>query len=138
MQYKDGGWHIVFSYRVLIIDDNAGIRMLLREILGAYGFTISEAANGIVGCQVAAEFKPDIILIDYKMPQLNGPSTLKRMSNSGIKVPAIMITAFSEGLSAEDINCPNLYTCITKPFNITNLLTTIKDCLESKNSLARA
>lgn len=138
MQYKDGGWHILYSYRVLIIDDNAGIRMLLREILGAYGFTISEAANGIVGCKVAAEFKPDLILIDYKMPQLNGPSTLKRMSNNGIKVPAIMITAFNEGFCSEELKCPNLYKCITKPFNITNLLETINECLGNKNTLARA
>lgn len=67
---------------ILIIDDEADIRDVVRTKLDASGFEVEEAADGLAGIKLALEKKPDVILLDIVMPGIDGVETLMRLKNS--------------------------------------------------------
>ena len=83
------------SKRILYIEDNPDNRMLIRRVLQAEGYTILEATDGQTGLQVAFEQRPDLILIDINLPEIDGYEVTARLKQlPGLnKVPVIAITA---------------------------------------------
>lgn len=69
---------------VLVIDDQPGIRRLLIEVLSEEGYSVVEAANGYDGLQKAKDVHPAVILMDMKMPGMDGIETLREMKRIGI------------------------------------------------------
>ncbi|MDR3559963.1 MAG: response regulator [Negativicutes bacterium] len=103
---------------VLVIDDQPGIRRLLIEVLSEEGYSVVDAANGYDGLQKAKEHHPDLILMDMKMPGMDGIETLKELKALGIGDRVIMMTAYGEldlVTEAKDIGAADY---ITKPFDI--------------------
>ncbi|MFB2934740.1 response regulator [Aerosakkonemataceae cyanobacterium BLCC-F154] len=80
---------------ILIIDDAALSRQLLRRILQPEGYTIWEAKNGLEGLEllVKQQQRPDCILVDILMPEMGGVEFLKAIRQQEIKIPTIVITA---------------------------------------------
>lgn len=81
--------------KILIIDDEEDLRLLLRERLEASGFSIVEAADGLAGMEVAANEKPDLIIFDLMMPVMTGEqfwAALRRHPDLKT-VPTIVLTA---------------------------------------------
>ncbi|SMD04263.1 response regulator [Sporomusa malonica] len=66
---------------ILVIDDQPGIRRLLTEVLQDEGYSVMTAANGYEGIQVATDTKPNVILMDMKMPGMDGIETLKELKH---------------------------------------------------------
>jgi two-component system cell cycle response regulator DivK len=64
---------------ILYIEDNPGNRMLVRRILEAEGYTIREAVDGPAGLEMAAQERPDLILLDINLPEIDGYDLAKRM-----------------------------------------------------------
>ena len=64
---------------ILYIEDNPGNRMLVRRILEAEGYTIREAIDGPAGLEMAAQERPDLILLDINLPEIDGYDLAKRM-----------------------------------------------------------
>jgi len=65
---------------ILIVDDKAGVRTLVREYLTAQGFNVVAAANGREALYVARHEKPDLILLDIMMPEMDGYEFIRRQS----------------------------------------------------------
>lgn len=94
--------------RILVIDDEEGVRDAFDLALDATAYEVVTAANGLEGLARAAEATPDLVILDLKMPHLDGVETLRRLR---LQCPGIMVyilTAFYEeylrplaGLSAE-------------------------------------
>ena len=83
--------------RVLLIDDHALFRSGLEGLLERRGIEIvAQAADGREGIRLALEVKPDVILLDLRMPEIGGLETLKRLSAQGCDVPMVMLTTSSE------------------------------------------
>lgn len=86
--------------RVLIVDDSETTRRLLRAIIGTRQWTLcGEAENGLSGVKKFEELKPDLVLIDLALPDINGMEVAKRISNQDDSVPLILFTVLDvEGL----------------------------------------
>ncbi|HWO32912.1 MAG TPA: response regulator [Candidatus Acidoferrum sp.] len=88
--------------RVLIVDDSEATRRLLRAIAGSRQWVIcAEADCGLAGIQEYEALKPDLVLIDLALPDMNGIEVGKRMSEINGKVPLVLFTVLDlEGLQA--------------------------------------
>jgi two-component system response regulator (stage 0 sporulation protein F) len=103
---------------VLVIDDQPGIRRLLTEVLQEEGYAVLEASNGYDGLQKARDSRPALILMDMKMPGMDGIETLRELRRLGIGERVIMMTAYGEldlVTEAKEIGAADY---ITKPFDI--------------------
>jgi len=125
---------------ILIIEDNADIRENLAEILALAGYTSLTAPNGKVGAATALQHRPDLILCDIMMPELDGYGVLHILSKqqATADIPFVFLTAKSEkddfrrgmSLGADDY--------ITKPFDDVQLLETIAARLRKSERLRQA
>jgi len=116
---------------ILIVDDDPNLSGLLCEFLRGQGYATRNAANGKIGLREMFEHKPDLIVLDVTMPQMDGWETLKRIREMS-EAPVIMLTArddesdvlrgFSNG--ADDY--------VTKPFSFAQLAARVKAVLARK------
>lgn len=107
--------------KVLVIDDQPGIRRLLVEVLNEEGYNVITAANGYEGVQQVKEADPDLILMDMKMPGMDGIETLRELKLIGQADKVIMMTAYGELELVNQAQQLGAYTYITKPFDIIKL-----------------
>ena len=117
--------------RVLIIDDEAPIRLLCRVNLEAEGFEVHEAGNGIAGLDLARQVRPDIVLLDVMMPGLDGWAVAEELVEDGGTdgIPIVFLTAraeFRDRAKGLDIGGVDY---ITKPFNPLELAPLVRDLL---------
>ncbi|HSZ47441.1 MAG TPA: response regulator, partial [Streptosporangiaceae bacterium] len=81
---------------MVIAEDEALIRLDLREMLEEEGYVVSgEAADGETAVQLAEQLRPDLVIMDVKMPGLDGISAAERITSSQL-APVIILTAFSQ------------------------------------------
>ncbi len=105
----------------LIIDDEIQIRRLLRMALDAKGYTVREAENGQLGLQDAVFHKPDVILLDLGLPDMDGVEVLKRLREWS-QVPVLILSVRDQEavkLAAFDAGADDY---VTKPFSTAELL----------------
>ena len=84
------------SKRILVIDDDLGIRKSCKLGLEDVGYKVDTAESGEAGISMASGTEYDLILLDLKMPGINGVETLIRLRDLGHKIPIYIITAFHE------------------------------------------
>ncbi|MEG0261287.1 MAG: response regulator [Lysinibacillus sp.] len=104
--------------RLLIVDDQQGIRLLLNEVLKKEGYLTHLAANGIEALQCAEDHAIDCVLLDMKIPGMNGIEILKRLKEKSPQLPVFMMTAYGElDIIQEALDSGALHY-FTKPFDI--------------------
>ena len=82
------------SSRVLIVDDDPGIRRMLRLALETEGFEVATAANGLDGLEHVRMQTPDCIVLDLRMPVMDGQTFFHKLREKGYETPVIVLTAF--------------------------------------------
>lgn len=102
--------------KILTIDDSKTIRLILARAFKEYDCTLVEAANGEEGLKVAAEHKPDAIILDITMPQMDGIQMLTLLRERGDTTPVIMLTAEGGSTSVEKATHLGISDYIAKPF----------------------
>jgi DNA-binding response OmpR family regulator len=104
--------------RVLVVDDDPDIRLLLRLELAAEGHEITEAGDGEAALAVLAEQAPDIVLLDMMMPVLDGWAVLRAMDPE-VAPPVIVVTALSTWDQQHLVDLLELgaFDVVTKPFD---------------------
>ena len=115
--------------RVLVIDDEAPIRLLCRVNLEAEGMEVLEAADGITGLEMTAREQPDVVLLDVMMPGLDGWSVAERLlaDPATEAIPIVFLTARADLRDrARGIDLGGL-DYITKPFNPVELASLVRD-----------
>jgi len=117
---------------VLIVDDQPGIRRLLMEVLTEEGYSVHTAANGYEGIQKAKDMNPALILMDMKMPGMDGIETLLELKNLNQAEKVIMMTAYGELELVNNAKEIGAYAYITKPFDILELCTMIQQGISSR------
>ena len=118
--------------RILVIDDEAPIRLLCRVNLEAEGMQVLEAADGLAGVEAARAERPDVILLDVMMPGMDGWQVAERLveDDTTNHIPLIFLTARAElrdrarGLELGGVDY------ITKPFNPVELASVVEQLLE--------
>ncbi|HWR06432.1 response regulator [Sporomusa sp.] len=116
---------------ILVIDDQPGIRRLLTEVLQDEGYSVMTASNGYEGIQVANDVKPNVILMDMKMPGMDGIETLKELKRHGQGDQVIMMTAYGELDMVNEAREAGMRDYITKPFDIMSLCRIIEEHIGS-------
>ena len=121
---------------ILVIDDQPGIRRLLTEVLAEEGYGVDMAANGLEGIEKVKAAMPCLILMDMKMPGMDGIETLRELKKMGQADKVIMMTAYGELELVNQARELGAYAYITKPFDIVTLCKIIRDQIEgcAKNS----
>jgi len=108
--------------KVLIVDDSTFMRTLLKQKLSDFKQTeIFEASNGKQAIKTAKEQKPDLILLDVVLPDINGEAVLSNLRNAGIKSKIVMITAVGQKTVIERCEKLGINGYIIKPFNDTKI-----------------
>ena len=110
--------------RILVAEDEALIRMDLVEMLQEAGYTVvAQAANGEEAIALATEHKPDLAILDVKMPILDGISAAEKIISIA---PVLMLTAFSQRELVERARDAGVMAYVVKPFTIGDLVPAIE------------
>jgi len=110
--------------RILSIDDSKTIRLLLARLFRPFACELMEAANGEEGLAVASRENPDLIILDYNMPVMDGIAMLRKMREDPRlkRTPVIMLTADSGLQSLATVARLGVRDYVTKPFREEELL----------------
>lgn len=81
--------------KVLLADDEPGFLEIMRERIKSWGYEVILASNGGETLEAIRNSNPDIIILDYLMPEMDGVVTLKRIREKDNRIPVIMLTAYS-------------------------------------------
>jgi two-component system, response regulator PdtaR len=129
--------------RVLIADDETIIRLDLRGMLEAAGYEVQEARDGAEAVLIAESWQPDLVLLDVRMPVLDGIEAARRIIASR-PLPVVLLTAYSDsGLVARAVGA-GVFAYLVKPFAEADLVPAIEtawarhaDWLDSRRELGR-
>ena len=103
------------SPRVLVVDDEASIRDSLRMILEYEGYRVDEAASGAEALARAAEGRPDAVLLDVKMPEMDGLEVLSAFRERGYEMPVLIISGHGDVSTAVDATRRGAFDFFEKP-----------------------
>jgi DNA-binding response OmpR family regulator len=119
---------------VLVLEDEPAVQTLLRKQLTSHGFTVTIASDGLDGLMKLETLRPDLIICDVMMPNLDGMGFVKAIKghNHTQKIPVIFLTAKTDPRSMIDgINVGARYY-VTKPFQIDDLLAKVHKALTGR------
>lgn len=112
---------------LLVVDDDADIREMLATILGSHGFDVTTASDGYEALLQLEEMLPDLILLDMRMPRMNGWEFAKTLDARGSRPPIMVITAAADPAArAAEIDAESW---LAKPFDINRALEQIHSTL---------
>lgn len=106
---------------IMIVDDQKGVRRLLEELFKREGWEVYPASDGVEAIAQLEQFLPDILLIDMKMPNMNGLEASQIILQKHQHLPIIMMTAYGEMEVVKQALDAGVRRCITKPFDIITL-----------------
>ncbi|HYV92515.1 MAG TPA: response regulator [Chitinophagales bacterium] len=120
---------------ILFIEDNLEIRENTSEILELEGYRVITAGNGKTGFDFAKNHKPDLILCDILMPEMNGYEVFENLKKNieTSMIPFIFISASVEKSEVQKGLNMGAISYIRKPFTDSELLETIEDCFNGKS-----
>jgi two-component system chemotaxis response regulator CheY len=116
---------------VLVADDAAFMRMILRDILRSDGYSVCEAVNGRDACEKFAEVRPDVVTLDVAMPELDGISAARSILEFHPDARIIMVSAQVAAHVREEALAAGALDFITKPFPPERLLDAVRSSLAS-------
>ncbi len=127
----------MFPPKILIIDDDETIYFSFKTFLNENNFTLDYAKNGKEGLEKLTEYSPEIIVADYKMPEMTGLEFLKAAKIINPTIPIVIISAYGDTSTRRTFFEEGAFDYIEKPFDIENILNIINSAVKSnqKNNL---
>ncbi|MFH1752842.1 MAG: response regulator [Candidatus Omnitrophota bacterium] len=119
--------------RILIVEDNADQRLIEKTQLEAAGYSVIEAPSAAEGIDMAIKEKPDLIIMDVRLPYKKkgiGAAKLIRSSKEASEIPIIFVTAYSTPQESKEIKGISLSVYLLKPYDSSVMLKYIKDFLK--------
>lgn len=116
--------------RILIVDDEPAIRRALRDVLEFEKYEVTEASNGTECLVKLKQGKFDLIVLDIKMPQMDGMDALDRIAILSPEVPVVMISGHADIDTAVEAVKKGAFDFISKPLDLNRLLITLRNALD--------
>jgi two-component system, response regulator, stage 0 sporulation protein F len=123
--------------KILIVDDQYGIRILLCEVFQKEGYTTYQAANGKQALAIAGKDKPDLVILDMKLPGMGGDEILRRLKSIDPNIRVIMMTAYGELDLIQEAMELGALTHFTKPFDIDELKDKVSDYIKENEEATK-
>jgi len=116
------------DYTVLIVEDNANNRMIMRDLMEVQGHRTLEAVDGAEGLAMALEHRPDLILMDVQLPGMDGYEVTRRLKaqDETKHIPIVAVTSYAmkgEEERAREAGCD---AYVSKPIDIRKLIETVQ------------
>ena|SRR3954468_7483 len=115
--------------RILVVDDEPDILLMLRMSLEDEGHDVFMAADGLIGLERLAEHHPDLVVLDVMMPVLDGFGMLERKRADGDRTPVVMLSAKSEQNDVDRAMSLGAVEFVSKPFDLDRLVALIESVL---------
>lgn len=115
--------------KILIIDDEQELLALIKELLEGEGFQVTCASSGAEGIQLNEQENPDLIILDLRMPGMDGIETLRHIRKTDGNVRVIILTAHGSQDSFKNANGLNISKYLNKPFDCAELVKVVADML---------
>lgn len=120
--------------RVVVAEDEALIRMDVVETLREHGFeVVAEASDGLEAVELAKKYLPDLVVMDIKMPNMDGITAARTISD--LKIPVVLLTAFAQRELFEQAAEAGAMAYVVKPFNPSDLLPAIEIAIHRHSEL---
>jgi two-component system, response regulator, stage 0 sporulation protein F len=120
--------------KILIVDDQFGIRILLNEVFQKEGYQTFQAANGIQALEIVTKHDPDLVLLDMKIPGMDGIEILKRMKVMDPNIRVIIMTAYGELDMIQEARDLGAITHFAKPFDIDDIRAAVRKHIPQKKN----
>jgi len=114
---------------IVVIDDEVEICSFLKDLLTAEGYTVFTACDPVEGLWKVEKLRPDLVMLDLRMPRMNGIEVLRRIRKIDAAITVIIITGFGTVGSARDAMRLGAFAYITKPFNLAEVRALVKAAL---------
>jgi len=121
----------MLPYKILIVDDEKLIRWSLTQALGKEGYQVLAAEDGDQGLAMVGEEDPDLVILDVKLPGIDGLQVLEKIREFNAEVVVIMLTAFDALEIAVQSMKLGAYDYIHKPYELDKVKVCIKNALET-------
>ncbi|AZU64621.1 MULTISPECIES: response regulator [Neobacillus] len=118
--------------KILIVDDQFGIRILLNEVFQKEGYKTFQAANGVQALDIVTKHAPDLVLLDMKIPGMDGIEILKRMKVIDPDIRVIIMTAYGELDMIQEAKDLGAITHFAKPFDIDDIRAAVRKHIPQK------
>src|SRR5579884_1592616 len=122
---------------ILIADDDQSIRSLLQTFLESEGFVTVEAKAGRDVIPAITRHRPDLVVMDVRMPGMSGLDVLDHMKRMNVDLPVLMMTAYGSSNVAIEAIQRGAYDYVTKPFELDDLLMTVKRTIDHRDLALR-
>lgn len=119
------------SKTVLVVDDAAFMRMMIRDILSKEGYVIHEAVNGRDAIEKYTEVRPDLVTMDITMPGMSGLDALRAIREKDPTARVLIVSAMGQQKMIVEALESGAADFLVKPFQPTKVLETVKKCLQS-------
>jgi two-component system response regulator (stage 0 sporulation protein F) len=123
--------------KVLIVDDQNGIRILLMEVFSSEGYDTFQASNGKLALEIVKRDAPDLVLLDMKIPGMDGLEILKHVKTINRDIKVIMMTAYGELDMIKEATDLGALMHFTKPFDIDEMRIAVNAELQGGSSSSR-
>jgi DNA-binding NtrC family response regulator len=120
-------------YKIVIIDDETGMLHFLEKLFQIKGFSVHTFETGTAGIEFIKNNTLDAVLLDIKLPDIDGLEVLKQIKNINKNIPVVVMTAYGDVDSAVEFMKQGAYDYVTKPFPKEKIIEVIKNCCEKYN-----
>ena len=104
--------------RILVVDDELEVRLVLREFLSGRGYDVTVAGSGVEALSLLEQVNPNVVLLDVTMPDMDGVETLRRLVAVNPALPVIMVTANADIVVTSRLLALGAADYIPKPFDL--------------------
>ncbi|MBI5971580.1 MAG: response regulator [Deltaproteobacteria bacterium] len=123
---------------ILVVDNDQDVCQLISEILKEEGHTVDVAYNGCAGLEKIGKTPYDLVILDYKLPDIGGLNVLEEARGIRTALRAVMISAYGNAAIKSRAKELNAYAFLDKPFEMTTLASVVKEALALFNGADKA
>ncbi len=117
--------------RVLVVDDDPGVRRFIVQCLKSLGYVVTEAAGGQAGLNRLAVDRPDLLVVDFAMPGVNGAQVAVQARGASPALAVLLVTGYADARAIKDL--VHSEAVLRKPFKVSDLAIAVRRALEERD-----